>query len=105
MNKEAAILARRACDEYTKKDPSKPRFVAGAIGPTNKTASVSPSVDRPEERNISTHLFSCISNFIQAFEELVAAYKEQARGLLDGGAHLLLVETVFDTLNCKVTTC
>ena len=88
MNKKAAQIARECCENYTAKDPSKPRFVAGAIGPTNRTASISPSVERPDYRNVT-------------YEELVSSYKEQAKGLLDGGAHLFLVETVFDTLNCK----
>ncbi|KAJ3088737.1 hypothetical protein HK102_008059 [Quaeritorhiza haematococci] len=88
LNKVSAELAKKACDEYTAKDPSKPRFVAGAIGPTNRTASISPSVENPSYRNVT-------------FDELVDAYKEQIRGLLDGGADLLLVETIFDTLNAK----
>jgi 5-methyltetrahydrofolate--homocysteine methyltransferase len=88
INREGARLARQAADEYTAKDPSKPRFVAGAIGPTNRTASLSPDVNRPDFRNIS-------------FDELKDAYKEQARGLVEGGADLLLIETVFDTLNAK----
>lgn len=88
INKEGARLARAAADEYTAKNPAKPRFVAGAIGPTNRTASLSPDVNRPDFRNIS-------------FDELKDAYKEQARGLIEGGADLLLIETVFDTLNAK----
>lgn len=88
INEQGAKLARQAADEYTAKDPSKPRFVAGAIGPTNRTASLSPDVNRPDFRNIT-------------FDELKDAYKEQARGLVEGGADLLLVETVFDTLNAK----
>ena len=88
INREGARLARQAADEYTAKDPSKPRFVAGAIGPTNRTASLSPDVNRPDFRNIT-------------FDELKDAYKEQARGLVEGGADLLLIETVFDTLNAK----
>ncbi|MCW0233330.1 MAG: homocysteine S-methyltransferase family protein [Ferrovibrio sp.] len=88
INREGAKLARKAADEYTAKDPSKPRFVAGAIGPTNRTASLSPDVNRPDFRNIT-------------FDELKDAYKEQARGLVEGGADLLLIETVFDTLNAK----
>ncbi len=88
LNKESAILAREAADSFSSKTPDKPRFVAGAIGPTNKTASISPDVNNPGFRAIS-------------FDELVDNYSEQARGLLDGGVDLLLVETVFDTLNCK----
>jgi len=88
INREGAKLARQAADDYTAKDPSRPRFVAGAIGPTNRTASLSPDVNRPDFRNIT-------------FDELKDAYKEQARGLVEGGADLLLIETVFDTLNAK----
>jgi 5-methyltetrahydrofolate--homocysteine methyltransferase len=88
LNKEAAALARRACDDVTAQEPSKPRFVLGAIGPTNRTASISPSVENPAYRNVT-------------FDELVTAYTEQVRGLLDGGADILLVETIFDTLNAK----
>ena len=88
MNYHAARLAREAADEYTARDPGKPRFVAGSLGPTNKTASISPDVQDPGYRDVT-------------FEELVEAYVENARGLLDGGAHILLVETVFDTLNGK----
>jgi 5-methyltetrahydrofolate--homocysteine methyltransferase len=86
MNVEAAKLAKAATEKYTSAD--KPRFVAGALGPTPKTASISPSVNDPAARNIT-------------FDELVAAYHEQVRGLVDGGADILLVETIFDTLNCK----
>ena len=88
LNRKSAKLAKEAAEEYTKKDPDKPRFVAGALGPTNKTASLSPDVNNPGYRAIT-------------FDDLVKAYGEQARGLLDGGADILLVETVFDTLNCK----
>ncbi len=88
MNRAAAEIARRVADAYTRRTPQKPRFVAGAIGPTNRTASMSPDVNRPAYRNIT-------------FDELVAAYTEQVRGLLDGGVDLLLVETIFDTLNAK----
>jgi 5-methyltetrahydrofolate--homocysteine methyltransferase len=88
LNVEAAKLAKQAADEYTAKTPDKPRYVAGSIGPTNKTASMSPDVNDPGYRAIS-------------FDELKAAYYEQIRGLVDGGADLLLVETVFDTLNAK----
>ena len=88
LNKAAAEVAKRATAEYNQKDPSKPRFVAGALGPTNKSASLSPDVNDPGFRAVT-------------FDDLVEAYGEQARGLLDGGADILLVETVFDTLNCK----
>jgi 5-methyltetrahydrofolate--homocysteine methyltransferase len=86
MNVEAAKLARAACAKYS--TPDKPRFVCGALGPTPKTASISPDVNDPAARNVS-------------FDQLVAAYLEQTRGLVDGGADVLLVETIFDTLNCK----
>jgi 5-methyltetrahydrofolate--homocysteine methyltransferase len=86
MNLQSAKLARAACDKYSSAD--KPRFVAGALGPTPKTASISPDVNDPAARNVS-------------FDQLVAAYLEQTRGLVDGGADVLLVETIFDTLNCK----
>jgi 5-methyltetrahydrofolate--homocysteine methyltransferase len=88
MNYEAARIARAAADDYTRKTPDKPRFVAGSIGPTNRTASLSPDVNDPGYRNVT-------------FVELVEAYAENARGLIDGGADILLVETVFDTLNAK----
>uniref|UniRef100_A0A3B4UY59 Methionine synthase n=2 Tax=Seriola dumerili TaxID=41447 RepID=A0A3B4UY59_SERDU len=87
LNRVSAELARRAADEITKQTGCK-RYVAGAVGPTNKTLSVSPSVERPDFRNIK-------------FDELVEAYTEQVRGLLDGGADILLVETIFDTANAK----
>ncbi len=86
MNVEAARLARAACDRFS--TPDKPRFVCGALGPTPKTASISPDVNDPGARNVT-------------FDELAQAYGEQARGLLDGGADILLVETIFDTLNAK----
>ncbi len=86
MNVAAAKLARAACDKYSSAD--KPRFVAGALGPTPKTASISPDVNDPAARNVT-------------FDELKTAYKEQASGLLEGGCDLFLVETVFDTLNAK----
>ena len=86
MNLESARLARAACDKYS--TPEKPRFVAGALGPTPKTASISPDVNDPGARNVS-------------FDQLVAAYHEQVTALVEGGADVLLVETVFDTLNCK----
>lgn len=88
LNKQAAILAKSACTEYNNITPSKPRFVAGAIGPTNRTASLSPDVNRPEYRSVS-------------FDDVVSAYSEQINGLLDGGVDILLIETIFDTLNCK----
>jgi 5-methyltetrahydrofolate--homocysteine methyltransferase len=88
INVDAAKAARRAADTMTARDPSRPRFVAGSIGPTNKTASLSPDVNDPGYRAVS-------------FDELAEAYKEQAAALMDGGVDLLLVETVFDTLNCK----
>ncbi|MBK9582134.1 MAG: methionine synthase [Saprospiraceae bacterium] len=88
INVESAKIAKKVAQEFTAKNPNKPRFVAGAIGPTNKTASISPDVNNPGFRAIT-------------FDELVANYYEQASGLIDGGADILLVETVFDTLNCK----
>ncbi|MEH6681358.1 MAG: homocysteine S-methyltransferase family protein [Sediminicola sp.] len=88
LNYESARIAREVADEFTAKEPHKPRFVAGSIGPTNKTASMSPDVNDPGFRAIS-------------FDELRIAYKQQVEALLDGGAHLLLVETIFDTLNAK----
>ncbi len=88
LNLAAARCARRAADEYTAKDPSKPRFVAGAIGPLNKTLSLSPNVNDPGYRALT-------------FDETVNAYYEQVKGLVEGGADLLLVETIFDTLNAK----
>ena len=88
MNEASARLAREAADAFERAHPGSPRFVAGVLGPTNRTASISPRVNEPGFRNIS-------------FEELVAAYTTSIRGLITGGADLLLVETVFDTLNCK----
>lgn len=88
LNYESAKIAKKAADEYTAKNPSKPRFVAGAIGPTNKLASMSPDVNNPGYRAIS-------------FDELVDAFGMQISGLLDGGADLLLIETITDTLNAK----
>lgn len=88
LNYESAKIARKVADEFTQKQPDKPRFVAGAMGPTNKTASMSPDVNNPGYRAIS-------------FEELRVAYKQQATALLDGGVDMLLVETIFDTLNAK----
>jgi 5-methyltetrahydrofolate--homocysteine methyltransferase len=88
LNFESAKIAREVADEFSEKNPSKPRFVAGSIGPTNRTLSLSPDVNDPGFRAVT-------------FDELVIAYQEQVRGLVDGGADLLLVETVFDTLNAK----
>ena len=88
INYYSAKLAREVADEFTQKEPNKPRFVAGSIGPTNRTASISPDVNDPGFRAIT-------------FDELKEAYKEQTKGLIDGGVDLLLVETVFDTLNAK----
>jgi 5-methyltetrahydrofolate--homocysteine methyltransferase len=88
LNFESAKIARKVCDEFSTANPEKPRFVAGSIGPTNKTASLSPEVNDPGFRAIT-------------FEELRVAYKQQAEALLDGGADILLVETIFDTLNAK----
>ncbi len=86
LNLKGAQLAREAADEFTTSD--KPRFVAGSIGPTNRTASLSPDVNDPGKRNVT-------------YDELVEAYCEQVRGLMDGGSDLLLIETIFDTLNAK----
>ncbi|WP_324025537.1 homocysteine S-methyltransferase family protein [Maribacter sp. BPC-D8] len=88
LNYESARIAKMVADEFTKKEPNKPRFVAGSIGPTNKTASMSPDVNDPGYRAVS-------------FDELRIAYKQQVEALLDGGSDLLLVETIFDTLNAK----
>jgi 5-methyltetrahydrofolate--homocysteine methyltransferase len=88
LNQAAAAVARREADAFTAADPTRPRYVAGALGPTNRTASISPDVEDPGARGVS-------------FEQLVEAYAEQARGLLDGGVDALLVETIFDTLNAK----
>ena len=88
LNQAGAKLAREACDEYTAANPDRPRFVAGVLGPTSRTASISPDVNDPGYRNVD-------------FDQLVEAYVEAASGLADGGADLLLLETVFDTLNAK----
>lgn len=88
INFAAARIARAAADEWTARTPHRPRFVAGALGPTNRTASISPLVDDPGARNVG-------------YDELVAAYREAADGLIEGGVDLLLLETVFDTLNAK----
>ncbi|WJG08384.1 homocysteine S-methyltransferase family protein [Aliiglaciecola sp. LCG003] len=88
INIEATKLARKAADEYTAKTPDKPRFVAGVLGPTNRTASISPDVNDPGKRNVN-------------FDQLVEAYKEATHGLIEGGADFILLETIFDTLNAK----
>jgi len=88
LNIEGARLVRQLADEFTAKDPAKPRFVAGVLGPTNRTASISPDVNDPAFRNVT-------------FDQLVEAYIEATRGLIDGGADILLIETIFDTLNAK----
>ena len=88
LNVASAKCARMAADEYTKMNPQKPRFVAGAIGPLNKTLSLSPDVNNPGYRAVS-------------FDEVATAYEEQIKGLVDGGVDLLLIETIFDTLNAK----
>lgn len=88
LNYESAKIAKEAATEWTEKTPEKPRFVAGAMGPTNRTASLSPDVNDPGYRAVT-------------FNDLKIAYRQQAEGLLDGGADILLVETVFDTLNAK----
>ncbi len=88
MNFESAKIAREVADKFTESEPGKPRFVAGSIGPTNRSASLSPDVNDPGFRNIT-------------FDELVDSYHQQAKGLLDGGVDILLVETIFDTLNAK----
>lgn len=91
INYEAARLARICADEWTARTPEKPRYVAGVLGPTNRTASISPDVNDPSFRNIS-------------FDQLVDAYRESTRALIEGGADLILVETIFDTLNAKAAT-
>ncbi|WP_179009192.1 homocysteine S-methyltransferase family protein [Winogradskyella forsetii] len=88
LNLESAKIAKQVADKFTKANPEKPRFVAGSIGPTNKTASLSPDVNRPEYRAIT-------------FNELRMAYKQQVEALINGGVDMLLVETIFDTLNAK----
>ena len=88
MNVASAQCARKAADEYTAKDPAKPRFVAGAIGPLNKTLSLSPDVNNPGYRAVT-------------FDEVAVAYTEQIKGLIEGGVDILLIETIFDTLNAK----
>ncbi|MFT5310292.1 MAG: 5-methyltetrahydrofolate--homocysteine methyltransferase, partial [Bacteroidia bacterium] len=88
INYESAKIAREVADELTAKEPHKPRFVAGAMGPTNRTASLSPDVNDPGFRAVT-------------FDDLRVAYRDQAKALIDGGVDILLVETVFDTLNAK----
>jgi 5-methyltetrahydrofolate--homocysteine methyltransferase len=88
LNYESARIAKKVADEFTANEPDKPRFVAGSMGPTNKTASMSPDVNDPGFRAVS-------------FDELRVAYNQQAEALLDGGSDILLVETIFDTLNAK----
>ena len=88
LNYESAKIAKEIANEFTAKDPNKPRFVAGSIGPTNRTASMSPDVNDPGFRAVN-------------FNDLRVAYKQQTEALIDGGVDVLLVETVFDTLNAK----
>jgi 5-methyltetrahydrofolate--homocysteine methyltransferase len=88
INREAAALARKVCDEITALQPDKPRFVAGVLGPTNRTASISPDVNDPGFRNVS-------------FDALVQAYTESTHALIEGGADIIMLETIFDTLNAK----
>jgi 5-methyltetrahydrofolate--homocysteine methyltransferase len=88
LNYESAKIAKQVAQDFTNKNPNQPRFVAGSIGPTNKTASLSPDVNKPEYRAIT-------------FNELRLAYKQQVEALIDGGVDVLLVETIFDTLNAK----
>lgn len=88
INVEATKLAKQAADKFTALTPDKPRFVAGVLGPTSRTASISPDVNDPAKRNVT-------------FDELVAAYVEATHGLIEGGADLIMIETIFDTLNAK----
>jgi 5-methyltetrahydrofolate--homocysteine methyltransferase len=88
LNFQSAKIAKEVAEEFTKREPEKPRFVAGAVGPTNRTLSISPNVNDPGYRAVT-------------FDQLKVAYKEQVKGLMDGGADLILVETIFDTLNAK----
>jgi 5-methyltetrahydrofolate--homocysteine methyltransferase len=88
LNFQSAKIAKEVADEFTAKNPDKPRFVAGAFGPLTAPPAISPDVNNPGYRAVT-------------FDELVAAYSEQTHGLIDGGVDWLLVETVFDTLNCK----
>jgi len=91
INLESAKLARKVCDEFTAKEPHKPRYVAGVLGPTSKTCSISPDVNDPGYRNIT-------------FDALVEAYVESTLALMEGGADLILIETIFDTLNAKAAS-
>ena len=88
INLQAAKIARRAADEFTRQTPDKPRFVAGVLGPTNRTASISPDVNDPGKRNVT-------------FDALVEAYVDSCQALVDGGVDIIMIETVFDTLNAK----
>lgn len=88
INLQSAKLARKAADEFTAKTPDKPRFVAGVLGPTNRTASISPDVNDPGKRNVT-------------FDQLVEAYTESCEALIEGGSDIILIETIFDTLNAK----
>jgi 5-methyltetrahydrofolate--homocysteine methyltransferase len=88
LNREAATLAREVCDEFTQKTPDKPRFVAGGLGPTTRSATFAPDVNDPSSRNVT-------------FDDLVDAYYEATEALVEGGVDILLVETIFDTLNAK----
>ncbi|HLF23075.1 MAG TPA: homocysteine S-methyltransferase family protein, partial [Burkholderiales bacterium] len=88
LNREGARLARESADDFERKDPTRPRYVAGVLGPLNRTASISPDVNNPGFRNV-------------AFDEILAAYTDAVRGLIDGGSDIILIETVFDTLNAK----
>ena len=88
INRESARIAKQVCDEFTAQNPDKPRFVAGVLGPTSRTCSISPNVNDPAYRNVT-------------FDELVDNYKQATHALLDGGADIILIETVFDTLNAK----
>jgi methionine synthase I (cobalamin-dependent) len=91
VNLESAKLARIICDEFTAKNPEKPRYVAGVLGPTSKTCSISPDVNDPGYRNVT-------------FDKLVTAYVESTLALMEGGADLILIETIFDTLNAKAAS-
>jgi 5-methyltetrahydrofolate--homocysteine methyltransferase len=88
INRAAALITRKVADEFSARYPEKPRFVAGALGPTNKTCSISPDVNNPGYRNIT-------------FDGMKEVYSEQIRGLLDGGVEMFVLETIFDTLNAK----
>jgi 5-methyltetrahydrofolate--homocysteine methyltransferase len=88
INYQAALLARACADEWSARTPEKPRYVAGVLGPTNRTASISPDVNDPAYRNVS-------------FDQLVEAYRESTRALVQGGVDLIMIETIFDTLNAK----